>query len=223
MPVHMETPKWLMSCVERNRFTILDPVREVRGESPKHGRALRKSRNEFTKKDDQFLVAWIAVHFGHSMAGRQGNRAYQDMVGTAEYRKWSRGHTWQSWRERYKNKKSHLDPLVEAYLLKHGTADLGGTSDDEQAQVKHEGSQDKKLTSQATVKHRLQDDTTASDDLLPSLNEVRVTGTKGDKLLALEEVQLEEGGSTTDQPVRSQTGANKRAKIDAGFEPCTPE
>ncbi|KAG8739873.1 hypothetical protein FRC10_005039 [Ceratobasidium sp. 414] len=85
----------------------------------------------------------------------------------------------------------------------------------------HEGSQDKKLKSQATVKHRLWDDTTTLDDL-PSLNEVHLTGRKDSKLPVLQEMPEEHYG-TPDKPVPSQTPASKRAKIDAGFEIRMPE
>ncbi|KAG8729573.1 hypothetical protein FRC10_003790 [Ceratobasidium sp. 414] len=119
--IRLETHQWLESCIRRNRFSLRDTV-EVRVSSSKSGRPPGRPRNEFTKKDDQYLVAWMAGHFGLSMTGRLGNRAYQDMVGIAEYHTWSTAHTWQSWRERYKKKKAVLDPLIEAYVLKHETS-----------------------------------------------------------------------------------------------------
>ncbi|KAG8714247.1 hypothetical protein FRC08_012172 [Ceratobasidium sp. 394] len=62
------------------------------------------------------------------------------MVKSAEYKRWSSSHTWQSWREHYKNKKNQLDPLIEAYLVQNGTADMV-CSLDEGVQVKHEEAQ----------------------------------------------------------------------------------
>jgi hypothetical protein len=33
---------------------------------------------------------------------------------------WSHRHTWQSWRERYKTRSSHFDPLIAAHVARHG-------------------------------------------------------------------------------------------------------
>ncbi|KAG8688624.1 hypothetical protein FRC09_012820 [Ceratobasidium sp. 395] len=127
--IRLETPDWLESCIQRNRFTLNVPV--IKTQSSHYGRKPGAPRNEYTKQDDQFLVAWMATHFGYSMAGRAGNKAYQDMVEISEYFKYSAFHTWHSWRERYKNNKKRLDPLIEAYIEEHGTAQPGEGSDEE--------------------------------------------------------------------------------------------
>ncbi|KAG9084167.1 hypothetical protein FRC07_013701, partial [Ceratobasidium sp. 392] len=127
--IRLESPEWLDSCIERSRFSLNVPV--VKTPSSKPGRKVGAPRNEYTKQDDQFLVAWMATTFGHSMAGRAGNHAYKVMVEIPEYAKWSSAHTWQSWRERYKNNKKRLDPLIEAYIAEHGTEQPGEGTDEE--------------------------------------------------------------------------------------------
>ncbi|QRV90131.1 BRCA1 carboxy-terminus (BRCT) domain protein [Ceratobasidium sp. AG-Ba] len=131
--VRVETVDWLESCITRNRFSLEKPpsISVVHKTSSKPGRKPGAPRNEFTKKDDQFLVAWMATQFGASTAGRAGNRAYQEMVEIPEYKKWSQGHTWHSWRERYKNKKKQLDPLILAYIAQHGTTQPNEGTDEE--------------------------------------------------------------------------------------------
>ncbi|KAG8711975.1 hypothetical protein FRC08_015189 [Ceratobasidium sp. 394] len=221
--IHMGTPQWLISCIEHGQFTLPSPMVPVQGGSLKLERAFRRPRNEFTPRDDRFLVAWIATHFGHSMAGRQGNRAYQDMVKIPEYRKWSSGHTWQSWRERYKKKKSQLDPLIEAYILEHGAADLGDTSDEEEVQANYEEIQTDKSILQTTVKPCLQGSAVAAD-VMSFYNGAHPAAGKDEKPPASQCQAPKKRKCTPDNPVLSQTHASEQARTDAGIlGPCVPE
>ncbi|CEL55805.1 hypothetical protein RSOLAG1IB_01817 [Rhizoctonia solani AG-1 IB] len=114
-----ETSNWLKSCIERKRFTVtgaggrltVRPAPRPKP-GPQPGRKPGAPRTEFTDHDDQCLIAWMAYKFGKNQAGRQGNRPYQVLVLEADQLWWTQRHTWHSWRERYKTKRAHFDPLI---------------------------------------------------------------------------------------------------------------
>ncbi|KAJ1307961.1 hypothetical protein OPQ81_002038 [Rhizoctonia solani] len=114
-----ETSDWLRSCMTMKRFSVTGAGGRLSVAPaprpvlpPQPGRKPGAHRTEFTEHDDMCLVAWMAYQFGKNQAGRQGNRPYQVLVQEPEHLWWTHRHTWHSWRERYKNKKAHLDPLI---------------------------------------------------------------------------------------------------------------
>ncbi|KEP51118.1 cytochrome c1 heme lyase [Rhizoctonia solani 123E] len=114
-----ETSDWLKSCMKMKRFaiagaggrlTVPPAPRSIPTSQP--GRKPGAPRTEFTVQDDRCLVAWMAYQFGKNQTGRQGNQPYKLLVQDPNQLWWASRHTWQSWRERYKNKRAHLDPLI---------------------------------------------------------------------------------------------------------------
>lgn len=163
--VLFETSRWLNACISRKRFSLGDQV----GRLPKQrvggqpGRKPGAPRTEFTKKDDEYLIAWMAHYFGTSMKGRSGNRPYQDLVNSPRYTAWSQRHSWQSWRERYKNRKAHFDPLIVAHVAMYKNK-------------KREPSPEIVLTSSAGEGGDSDDDVPPSDRELRSKRKARDTG-----------------------------------------------
>ncbi|KAG8690191.1 hypothetical protein FRC11_013254 [Ceratobasidium sp. 423] len=107
------------SCMARKRFSIagaggrLTAPPQPRPKPPAQpGRKPGAPRTEFNEQDDRCLIAWMAYQFGKNKAGRQGNRPYQVLVQEPSQLWWTNRHPWHSWRERYKNKKAHFDPLI---------------------------------------------------------------------------------------------------------------
>ncbi|CAE6441808.1 unnamed protein product [Rhizoctonia solani] len=114
-----ETSDWLKSSIARKRFTLTGAGGRLTAPPaarPKPlvqpGRKPGAPRTEFTEEDDERLILWMAYQFGRNQAGRQGNRPYQVLVQQAEHLWWTHRHTWHSWRERYKIKRTHFDPLI---------------------------------------------------------------------------------------------------------------
>ncbi|CAE6505783.1 unnamed protein product [Rhizoctonia solani] len=114
-----ETSDWLKSCIEMKRFsltgaggrlTVTPAARPIPTSQP--GRKPGAPRTEFTEQDDRCLVIWMAYQFGKNQAGRQGNKSYQLLVQDPNQLWWASRHTWHSWRERYKTKRAHFDPLI---------------------------------------------------------------------------------------------------------------
>ena len=92
----------------------------------------QSSRTEFSPGDDSHLAKYIArVNPGE--AGRQGNKIYQNLVENVrpyffhlaslqqliltqtDKWPWAERHSWQSWRERYRNHKLWFDEQIEVY------------------------------------------------------------------------------------------------------------
>ncbi|KAG8703986.1 hypothetical protein FRC08_002522 [Ceratobasidium sp. 394] len=215
--IRLESLEWLESCIQRNRFSLGVPVVEVpvQIQNAKPGRPPGRPRNEFTKKDDQFLIAWIATHFGYSMAGRAGNRAYMDMMEIPEYKKWSQGHTWHSWRERYKKKKKEFDPLIEAYIAEHGTAQPGEGPDEEAEPPvieRVQGAYKKPRRPKGARKRKTQDDGIETDGSHHSDESYRPEKDKAQQPEADEEENRQD---VPEKPTSSQARAKKRARIDS--------
>ncbi|CAE6506598.1 unnamed protein product [Rhizoctonia solani] len=129
-----ETSDWLKSCMTMKRFSMtgaggrLTVRPEPRPKPPAQpGRKPGAPRTEFNEQDDRCLVAWMAYQFGKNQAGRQGNRPYQVLVQEPQQLWWTNRHTWHSWRERYKNKKAHFDPLI-IQARRTGGCGPGGTA-----------------------------------------------------------------------------------------------
>jgi hypothetical protein len=97
----------------------------------------------FTRADDEHLCQWIAEHIPHKTAsgrqgnqiGRTGNKTYQQLMEMVcsvaplfqfahsrthqeheDGYEWVTRHTWQSWRERYKNNAERLDRRIAEHV-----------------------------------------------------------------------------------------------------------
>ncbi|KAI0373103.1 hypothetical protein BV20DRAFT_962879 [Pilatotrama ljubarskyi] len=76
-------------------------------------------RKEYTDKDEDFLAHYIAK-YNPQVEGRQGNLLYQRLCENAEGKwPWARHHSWQSWREHYKNNRARLDKKINKYIKKY--------------------------------------------------------------------------------------------------------
>ncbi|KDN38282.1 hypothetical protein RSAG8_09581, partial [Rhizoctonia solani AG-8 WAC10335] len=113
------TSDWLKSCITTLQFSLTeagDCLGVLRKSRPiptsGAGRKPRSPRTEFTEQDDICLVAWMAYQFGEKQIGRLGNLAYKRLVQDEDQLWWTKRHTWQSWRERYKTRSAHFDPLI---------------------------------------------------------------------------------------------------------------
>ncbi|KAF8600222.1 hypothetical protein BDV93DRAFT_267199 [Ceratobasidium sp. AG-I] len=113
------TPVWFESCIAKKKFS-LGARTETFEPTARPGRKPGAPRRDFTRQDDECLAVWIALHFGNSQHGRLGNKSYELMTLDPKYKSWSHRHTWQSWRERYKNKRQRIDLWVQNYIGKHG-------------------------------------------------------------------------------------------------------
>ncbi|KAI0628863.1 hypothetical protein C8Q77DRAFT_1161891 [Trametes polyzona] len=77
--------------------------------------APHKDRSPFTQEDDDNLAEYIVDHWMPS--GMLGQRYWQDLYAKEEDMPWLRRHTWQSWRERYKNNQQYFDQVVRRRRL----------------------------------------------------------------------------------------------------------
>ncbi|KAI1785630.1 hypothetical protein LXA43DRAFT_1076892 [Ganoderma leucocontextum] len=78
-------------------------------------------RNEFTSEEEDFLVQYMAK-YNPAPAGRTGNKLYQRLVENAEGKwPWHKRHTWQSWRERYRNNNEYFDRRIAKNIRKAAT------------------------------------------------------------------------------------------------------
>ncbi|KAF9481316.1 hypothetical protein BDN70DRAFT_919906 [Pholiota conissans] len=82
----------------------------------------RSVRNPFTEREDNLLVKYIAQH-NPIPSGRSGQNLYKTLEENAGNKwPWSRTHTWQSWRERYKKNQELFDSKIKRYLREKKTA-----------------------------------------------------------------------------------------------------
>ncbi|KAF7972259.1 hypothetical protein HWV62_18578 [Athelia sp. TMB] len=80
------------------------------------------ARQPFTEADDSLLAKFIAK-YNPQTSGRQGNALYQKLTENRNKAwRWSSHHTWQSWRERYKNRQAWFDAEIARLHKKHGPA-----------------------------------------------------------------------------------------------------
>ncbi|KAI0648524.1 hypothetical protein C8Q79DRAFT_578670 [Trametes meyenii] len=73
-------------------------------------------RNDYTRHDESYLAHYIAK-YNPQKEGRLGNKLYQRLCDNAE-NKWpfSTRHSWQSWREHYKQNSVTLDRKIAKYI-----------------------------------------------------------------------------------------------------------
>ncbi|KAI0333063.1 hypothetical protein GY45DRAFT_1245323, partial [Cubamyces sp. BRFM 1775] len=112
-------------------------------------------RVPFTRKHEVYLARYIAK-YNPEEAGRQGNKLYETLCENADGRwPFSKHHTWQSWREHYKNNRATIDPLINKYIkIYHGdavaasqpTASSSSTRSDPDARVQYTREDDDLLT-----------------------------------------------------------------------------
>ncbi|KAF8801902.1 hypothetical protein BYT27DRAFT_7341694 [Phlegmacium glaucopus] len=77
----------------------------------------RTGRNDFTQRDDENLMKYIA-QVRPEDSGRQGNNIYIQLEQSADQRPWAKQHPWQSWRERYRKNKDWFNHTIKKYQKK---------------------------------------------------------------------------------------------------------
>ncbi|QRW27027.1 hypothetical protein RhiXN_01622 [Rhizoctonia solani] len=92
------------------------------------GRKPGADRNDFTTEDDNNLARFIAKRIpDKSEGGRTGNNLYKDLCERTDVYPWAAGHTWQSWRNRYRKKQDYFDPIIDKYVqTRQGNGDRKG-------------------------------------------------------------------------------------------------
>ncbi|KAG2021133.1 hypothetical protein CC2G_006393 [Coprinopsis cinerea AmutBmut pab1-1] len=97
--------------------------------------AAHTGRNDFTSADDNLLMQYIAK-YRPEPAGRLGNALYKTLVENAERKwSWSRRHTWQSWRERYKKHQAEFDRRILKHQQKLAEKGQAKYAEEEQAEM----------------------------------------------------------------------------------------
>ncbi|KAG8734063.1 hypothetical protein FRC11_012666, partial [Ceratobasidium sp. 423] len=96
--------------------------------APMSGRKPGADRNDFTTEDDNNLARFIAKRIpDKSDGGRTGNNLYKDLCERTDIYPWAAGHTWQSWRNRYRKKQDYFDPIIDRYVqTRQGNGDKKG-------------------------------------------------------------------------------------------------
>ncbi|KAL5511985.1 PELP1 [Sanghuangporus vaninii] len=80
----------------------------------------RKTRTPYTQDDDALLMKYIAI-YNPDGANRLGNALYSRLVANAEGKwPWSKRHSWQSWRERYRDHQHRFDANIKKYQKRKG-------------------------------------------------------------------------------------------------------
>ncbi|KAG9101508.1 hypothetical protein FRC06_002972 [Ceratobasidium sp. 370] len=92
-----------------------DPLQKA----PMGGRKPGADRNDFTTEDDTRLAQFIAKRIPNkSEGGRTGNNLYKDLCDRTDIYPWAAGHTWQSWRNRYRKRQAYFDPIIDDYAAR---------------------------------------------------------------------------------------------------------
>ncbi|KAI0823811.1 hypothetical protein BC628DRAFT_1503996 [Trametes gibbosa] len=81
--------------------------------APSSPRREASARVPFSLEDDQNLVEYMATHASRS--GLQGQKYWIELLDQAEALPWLKRHTWQSWRERYKNNIDYFKQAVRRH------------------------------------------------------------------------------------------------------------
>ncbi|KAG8858562.1 hypothetical protein FRB96_005234 [Tulasnella sp. 330] len=112
---YVESPTWLDRCIAFGRYEHTLPPPKVVG-----GRRPGATRNEYCPDDDQLLAEYIAKRLpSNDMRGRTGNGLYKELCERIDLYPWASRHPWNSWRNRYKTKRDHLDRLIDDWLEKN--------------------------------------------------------------------------------------------------------
>ncbi|KDR82119.1 hypothetical protein GALMADRAFT_276707 [Galerina marginata CBS 339.88] len=86
----------------------------------------RMGRSGFTESEDTHLVEYIAK-YNPEQPGRLGNKLYMILEENSGNKwPWSKHHSWQSWRERYKKNQDYFDHRIRRHkrLIAQGSKDL---------------------------------------------------------------------------------------------------
>ncbi|KAF8610335.1 hypothetical protein BDV93DRAFT_540154 [Ceratobasidium sp. AG-I] len=111
--VYVEPESWVERCLAKGRC-FHDPVEKA----PMGGRKPGAERNDFTAEDDTCLAQFIAKRIpDKSEGGRTGNNLYKDLCDRTDVYPWAAGHTWQSWRNRYRKKQDYFDPIIDGFVV----------------------------------------------------------------------------------------------------------
>ncbi|RXW18970.1 hypothetical protein EST38_g6880 [Candolleomyces aberdarensis] len=106
---------FLEQCIRDRMFGI--PEERLKGMSGQIG--VRK-RTDYTQEDDENLARYIAAALPERVSGgRLGNNPYIALCALGETDKdyeWANRHTWQSWRNRYKQKPEKIDKLIASFV-----------------------------------------------------------------------------------------------------------
>ncbi|KAF8710697.1 Rap1 Myb domain, partial [Rhizoctonia solani] len=109
---YVEPVTWVARCLSKGRY-FHDPIEKA----PMSGRKPGADRNDFTTEDDNNLARFIAKRIpDKSEGGRTGNNLYKDLCERTDVYPWAAGHTWQSWRNRYRKKQDYFDPIIDKYV-----------------------------------------------------------------------------------------------------------
>ncbi|CAE6456516.1 unnamed protein product [Rhizoctonia solani] len=120
---YVEPVTWVARCLSKGRY-FHDPIEKA----PMSGRKPGADRNDFTTEDDNNLARFIAKRIpDKSEGGRTGNNLYKDLCERTDVYPWAAGHTWQSWRNRYRKKQDYFDPIIDKYVqTRQGNGDRKG-------------------------------------------------------------------------------------------------
>ncbi|KAH9930886.1 uncharacterized protein B0H18DRAFT_991709 [Fomitopsis serialis] len=95
----------------------LQPLASDAGPSSSPGGGAKRVRVAFTASDDEHLAEYLAEH-SLTTPGRLGNKLYKTLAGDEEGKwPWASRHTFQSWRERYKNRRETFDEYIQQRQL----------------------------------------------------------------------------------------------------------
>ncbi|KAI0062103.1 hypothetical protein BV25DRAFT_1916388 [Artomyces pyxidatus] len=171
--------------------------------APRSGRVL------FTEDDDALLMKYIAT-YNPDLHGRLGSNLYRALADNADGKwPWAERHSWQSWRERYKNRQESFNAKILAWQKKKGTqsappakpaksvsrkSTAARPSAQRQAKAPHPEERDERVKQlQATANKRRRDSAGANDE------QVRV-----------KKVKLDPGGSARQFSVQANGRSGSR-------------
>ncbi|KAG9100548.1 hypothetical protein FS749_014626 [Ceratobasidium sp. UAMH 11750] len=111
---YVEPVSWVERCLAKGYY-FHDPLQKA----PMGGRKPGADRNDFTTEDDTRLAQFIAKRIPNkSEGGRTGNNLYKDLCDRTDIYPWAAGHTWQSWRNRYRKRQDYFDPIINDYAAR---------------------------------------------------------------------------------------------------------
>ncbi|KZT44387.1 hypothetical protein SISSUDRAFT_1012522 [Sistotremastrum suecicum HHB10207 ss-3] len=116
---HVEPTEWVKWCITNTFMEHWEVVKRDLG-----GRKAGASRNEYTAAEDKHLANYIAHLIPTSdSSGRTGNKIYKDLETLVQKNPdymWASRHSWQSWRNRYKQNQQRFNRMIEAIVEQLG-------------------------------------------------------------------------------------------------------
>ncbi|TFK35517.1 hypothetical protein BDQ12DRAFT_688267 [Crucibulum laeve] len=115
---------------------------------------MSSQRRDYTERDDWKLVEYIAIN-NPGLNNRTGNNLYKTLEENAENKwPWSRRHSWQSWRERYKKNQAWFDKNIKRYQRENGIEQPKNTGSPRERRIRVEFTpEDDKLLIRWIAKH----------------------------------------------------------------------